>query len=136
MRDPGSELQAAIVAHLRASSALSAKIGARIYDRVPASPALPYISLGPSDAVPFTARCIDGALTTMQIDVWSNAPGSNECRDVTALAANHLHHASLAVIGHSVSRVFVLSTTIEADPDGVTTRGRITVEINTAEISV
>lgn len=48
--DPVLELQGVIVSRLKAYPAVSALVGVKVYDNVPAGVSYPYISIGPSDA--------------------------------------------------------------------------------------
>ncbi|MCB5173645.1 DUF3168 domain-containing protein [Microvirga lenta] len=71
-------LQKAIVGKLKADAALSAIIAGRIYDRVPAGAALPYVAIRNIQAVEDGADCIDGLEVFIDLDVWSNAVGKVE----------------------------------------------------------
>lgn len=82
------ELQAAIVAALKADSAVKAIVGqspnTRVFDNVPRNSSgtitadYPLVSLGPKQVVSDDADCITGFEITVQIDCWSRAVGFGE----------------------------------------------------------
>ncbi|MCZ7855047.1 DUF3168 domain-containing protein [Agrobacterium salinitolerans] len=82
MADPTLELQGAIIARLRANSAVSALVGNRIADIPKSTWAKPYISIGPSNYVAELIDCIDGGEVMMQIDCWSESTTMKEIRDI------------------------------------------------------
>lgn len=117
--DPSLEVIAAALNKLRSTTAVTALVGDRIMDVVPQdpAPASPYISLGPSDVVNDDADCVEGAVVTFQIDVWSWGVGedaaSAKVRKVAGAVRKALHGAeitltknALVMIEHSATRVF------------------------------
>lgn len=82
------ELQAAIVAALKADNAVRAIVGAapntRVFDNVPRNSSgtitadYPLVSMGPKQVVGDNADCITGFEITLQIDCWSRAVGFAE----------------------------------------------------------
>lgn len=117
--DPSLEVITAALTKLRATTAVTAYVGTRIMDVVPQEPppASPYISLGPSDVVSDDADCIDGAVVTFQVDVWSYGYGEDaaftKVRKVAHEVRKALHGAEIALtenalvmIEHSATRVF------------------------------
>lgn len=128
MADPSLELQGAIVARLKATGAVTALVGQRIYDRVPDHPTFPYISLGPDDVLSDDADCVTGFEITVQIDCWSRAVGFPEVKRVAdeVRTALHGHDFSLAtnaavLFEHRITRTF-------RDPDGLTNHAAMTFE--------
>lgn len=134
MTSPTFELQQQIFTLLKNDPALTALIGGRVYDTVPASngqitATFPYVSFGPSDEISDDADCIDGFSITMQIDVWSRKPGFPECRQITDLVRKSLSDDmikltanALVTFNHRITRMF-------RDPDGLTTQGAMTFEM-------
>jgi len=86
--DPTLELQAAIIARLRAYSAITDIVAMRIYDEPPSGQAgnvaavRPYVSLGPCEYAQDDADCIVGGEVTMQIDAISDKPGRVEIKQM------------------------------------------------------
>lgn len=82
MADPVLELQGAIIARLKANSAVTALVGTRIADIPQSTWAKPYISIGPSNYVAELVDCIDGGEVMIQIDCWSDATVLSQVRQV------------------------------------------------------
>lgn len=98
------EFQRLVYSTLTADSAIMA-LAYRVYDHVPESPygtKTAYISFGPYDVNQDDAECIDGIEATLQIDVWSKAPGTVECKTLTDLVRKALHHKSLSLSEHAL----------------------------------
>ncbi|WP_461322800.1 DUF3168 domain-containing protein [Bradyrhizobium diazoefficiens] len=57
--DPAADLWAAIEAKLRSDQALSALIDGRIFDRVPAKPDYPLVTIGNMQVIPESADGVD-----------------------------------------------------------------------------
>lgn len=91
-------VQRALVARLRADPALAALIGDRVFDHVPTKAPMPYVSLGPEDARPIDEpECLSGYDGTVQVDVWSRAPGRIECRWIAARIVALFAHGPLTL---------------------------------------
>lgn len=127
MEDASLELMMAAVMRLRATTALTAYVGTRIYDRVPASStgqwmsAFPFISNGPTTLVPDDYDCMDGEEITIQFDVWSSGTGeaydSIQARKIANLVKRALHKAELTLTANAlVSLEHVLTRQI-GDPN-------------------
>jgi len=80
--DPVLELQGAIIARLKANSAVAALVGNRIGDIPQSAWAKPYISIGPSNYIAELVDCIDGGEIMMQVDCWSDATVLSEVRQI------------------------------------------------------
>jgi len=125
----GEELQRLLVATLKGDAPIMA-IANNVYDQIPTSPfgsKTAYISLGPVDSVEDDADCITGVSVTAQLDIWSRAVGSLECKNLTDLVRKKLHRASLALSDNALVDIRVTLTRVFRDPDGITTHGVIQV---------
>lgn len=129
---PDLPLQAAIVAALKASSAVKAVVGdpARVYDRVPDGAAFPYIAYGASQTLPDFTVCAGPAETFITLDGWSRGVGKVEAKQLadaicTALAA------PLTVTGFRVVVQEIEDVNVRADPDGLTTRATVSLRFET-----
>ncbi|MRG53994.1 DUF3168 domain-containing protein [Phyllobacterium sp. SYP-B3895] len=128
MTSPILELQGAIVARLKADATVSALIGQRIYDAVPATPTFPYVSFGPADEISDDVDCVTGFEITMQIDCWSRSSGFPEVKRISdavraALIGTDLTIADNALVyfRHNITRVF-------RNPDGLTSHAAISFQ--------
>lgn len=133
MSDPSLPLQAAFVA---ACKALGTTAGTRVYDIVPRgtngiTATFPFIAFGSPDATPIDEDCEDRTNTTVVLDFWSRAVGFPEAKTGAALLRDRFHEGSLAVTGHVVDRMRVERTDNIRDPDGITSRVRLTINIET-----
>jgi len=139
--EPTYELQLAALNALRASTALTVLVGAKIYDRVPerlaagvlvADVTSPYISFGPVTSIPDDADnsdCIGSEEITFQIDVWSwgsgIAYGSVEARQISGLVKSILHKADLQLTSNALVSIRHELTRILRESDGQTNHGVI-----------
>lgn len=125
--DPTYELQLAALDRLRSSTELVAAVGSRIFDRVPESADgiadSPYLSLGPTSAIPADFDCVDGLEITFQIDVWSwgdgEAYGSVEARKIAHIVRTVLHNADLPLAVNALVTLRHELTRIIREPDGI-----------------
>lgn len=125
MSDPSLEMQAAIVAALKQGGALPAEVGGRVFDKVPADAAFPYVSLGPLQVLPDKAGCINGAELFQQIDVWSRASGYPEAKKIAVAIVAKLDDQPLNVEGHDAIVFEHSDTRYLRDPDGLTSHAVI-----------
>lgn len=134
MSDPSLPLQAAFVT---ACKALNTAAGTRVYDIVPrgttgsVSATFPFIAFGSPDAMPIDEDCKDRTETTIVLDAWSRAVGFPEAKGIAAALRDRFHEGDLAVTGHTIDRMFVERADNIRDPDGVTSRVRVTINVQT-----
>lgn len=141
--EPSYELQLAALNRLRATTALVAIVGNKIYDRVPEKQvngkpvpdvASPYISFGPVTITPDDFDCIDGEEITFQIDAWSwgsgLAYGSVQVRQIAGLVKKSLHRANLQLADNALVSVRHELTRIMRDGDGITNHAAIQFSAN------
>lgn len=136
--EPTYELQLAALNALRASTALTAIVGTKIYDRVPEKQvngqivpdvASPYISFGPVTVISDDADCIDGLEVTFQLDAWSwgsgLAYGSVQVRQIAGLIRKALNNAELSLADNAFVAIRHELTRILRDPGGVVNHAAI-----------
>lgn len=133
MSDPSLPLQAAFVA---ACKALATGAGTRVYDSVPRgsngiTATFPFIAFGSPDASPIDEDCEDRTDTTIVLDVWSRAVGFPEAKAIGAALRGRFHEGALVVTGHVVDRMYVDRIDNILDPDGLTRRVRLTINVET-----
>jgi hypothetical protein len=122
MSDPSLELQAALVAALKAIPIADG----RIYDAVPTSATFPYVSLGDCQVLPDKADCLDGVEVYPQIDVWSRSVGYPEVKTITKAVLAALDDQPISVDGFNVVVFEVQDVRYLRDPDGLSRHAAIT----------
>lgn len=127
MEDASVELISAQFAALRANTELMAEVTG-LYDRVPMDQVngeplvtYPYISLGPSTAVPDDYDCMDGEEITIQWDVWTHgdddAYATKKLRRICNMIKRTLHGAELALTNNALVALRHELTRITDDPN-------------------
>jgi len=127
MTSPTLELQGAIVTALKAAAGVTALVGVRVYDMVPADSDFPYVSLGPTDEVSDDTDCTDGFEITLQIDCWSRKPGFPEVRQI-ADAVRQALKPELTLTDNALFYLQHITTRTFRDPDGLTSHAALTFE--------
>lgn len=126
MIDPGLALQGALWSTASADAAVTAAVGARIYDAVPADALFPHVDIGEVQVIADAVDCADTVEVWATLHVWSRAVGRPEAASISqalraAFAAafatdSFAIHADwrIADFGHRETRIFL-------DPDGLST---------------
>jgi hypothetical protein len=123
---PTLELQGGITARLKASSAVDALVGTRIYDNVPRSPdgavtaQFPFAAHSASDEVQNDADCIEAVDVTYEIEAWSNKPGFVEVLKIADAIRRSLHKFEMSLSTNALVELNHVQTRKFRDPDGVT----------------
>lgn len=120
MTSPSLELQATVIARLKAVSALSALVGVRVYDNVPSDATFPYLSWGPEQAIQQDAECITGFDISLQIDAWSRGVGLGEVKQIEEQVRLALHNYETEMTTNGLVSIEHTSTQFLRDPDGKT----------------
>jgi len=95
---PEDDLQAAVVEALKADAAVTAFVGARIYDRIPDQKTHPFVEFGDAVVRNDGIDCAPGACTiTFFLHVWSRAVGSREAKKIAHAIHVVLDGADLAL---------------------------------------
>lgn len=136
--EPTYELMLAALNKLRQTTALTAMVGTKIYDRVPekqvngqivADVASPYVSFGPATVISEDIDCIDGLEVTFQLDAWSwgalDAYSSIEVRKIAGIIRKALHKAELTLNDNAFVLIRHELTRILRDSDGITNHAAI-----------
>jgi hypothetical protein len=127
MSSASAELQAMINTTLRADAAVVALIGDRVFKKVPANSAFPYISFGPHDIVEDGADCIESGEHTLQLDVWSRSDSQVEAKLIVDAVKRCLHEAEAELADNALVEMTVGFRQVFSDPDGITTHGVVRV---------
>lgn len=100
--DSSEAVVKALVAVLLADSAVSAIVGARVYDRSDSGDTFPLITIGDETGGPWDGVNLDGNELFILFNGWSKQDGhSLEARQLKAAMVNALHDITLTVAGHS-----------------------------------
>ncbi len=124
MGDPSLALQKAINLRLRSDIAA---VDSRVFDRVPADVAFPYIELGGFETLDDGAQFHDGMEVYATLHAWSRAIGQVEVKTIAGAVRGTLREAELDLgpdwqfleIAHQDTRYL-------KDPDGVTSHAVLT----------
>ncbi len=133
MRSSGPAVHDALIAYLRAAPAVAALVGARVYDRVPASVTFPYVALGLSRTDRFRVQGADGCSLFCEVAGWTRATsgGKHDAETLRAALENALDDAALTVSGHKFQGCWVEGGTVDRMGDGLTVRVSINLRIDT-----
>lgn len=123
---PTLELQGGITARLKASSALIALVGTRVYDHVPRSPTgsvtaqFPFVAHSASDELQNDADCIEAVDVTYEIEAWSDRPGFVEVLRIADAIKRALHKFEMTLSINALVELNHVQTRKFRDADGVT----------------
>lgn len=139
MKDATLPFQSAVIRALKANSDVSAIVGQRVYPdrappRQPNQPGVDYISMGPTQAIPFDSQRNRGASVFLQIDSWAEAPEDAAEQKILALKMNAAVIAALwgdimeAPEGWRLHDVRTDGNVqVISEQDGVTSHGVVTI---------
>lgn len=94
MSDNTLPLQAAIVAALRGSAALTA-LGARIFDHIPDGCRQPYAAMATWTLRDEGTDCFDAQTVEFMIDCWSDKKGREEVAKIAGAVKDTLHRLAV-----------------------------------------
>jgi|TARA_R100000149_G_scaffold29743_1_gene11423 hypothetical protein len=116
-------LQSAIYSTLNSDSNLTSTLGAGVFDDVTEGTDTPFVTIGEDTASEYDTKDLDGAETTINIDVWSEYKGSKECKQIMDRIHDLLHDSNISVTGFNLVNLRFEFSDIIRDPDGVTRHG-------------
>jgi hypothetical protein len=122
-------LQKFVVATLKADAGVDALVDGRVYDRPPAGVSMPFVSIGPSEELPFDAECIAMIDAALQIDVWSDKQGgAAEARKICSAIKAALHELDGDLEAGKLLEIRVTQTRAFDDQDPGVTHGIVAIE--------
>lgn len=128
--DPSWALQKAIYSALTEHVGVSAIVGDRVYDQVPAGQRstadFPYVTLGADQIVPLANTCSDPSECHAQVDAWSRSAAGSKLE--VKLLAGQIRDAldrELTVPGFQVRAWACASILYLREPDGLTERATL-----------
>lgn len=119
-------LQAAAIAAIKNSSAITALVGERVYDDVPPKPTFPYITWGDDGTNDDSADCVVGSEVFFSLHVWSRAVGKPESKRIAGEIRELLDENDLVVTDHHLVTLNHRITRWQVEPDGLTKHGIVT----------
>ncbi len=127
---PDWELQTAIVARLKADTALQALIGnpIRLHQDVPDVPTFPYVTIGDGQNVPDQVQFMDSSEVFVDLHVWSRAAGFAEAKRIAATIEASLNDADLSLTSNRCVEIERAGNRSLRDPDGVTKHVVVTLQ--------
>lgn len=115
-------LQAAVVAALKAHAPLTALVGAKVYDRVPAGTAAPYVTITGWQEIEDGTDCMDASEVFFDVQAYSAQVGRPEAARIAGAVKGALHRLTHADSGWGNTEIQYRSTQYFTESDGVTTR--------------
>ncbi len=137
MSSPGLELQAAVVAALRASTALQVLLGSpvRLYQDVPDNPAFPYATIGDAQQLPDKAECINGSEIYVDVHAFSRGPGDAEIKNVAAAVSDSIDDVAMTLTNHRCLLIQRENAIFRKDPDTLTRHAILTFKALTEPLN-
>jgi hypothetical protein len=127
--DPALSIQGALIAAIKGIPTLANN---NVYDSVPASNPYPRVTVGIGQSIPDPADCRDATESILQIDAWSRAVGYPEAKQIADQIRGRLHDGALTISGHVLELMAVELLDYSRDPDGLTSRARMSLRILTS----
>lgn len=124
---PELALQKALLAHLRSDPALSALVGARVYDAAPEERLFPHVVLGRAQTRPWGGLDGEGLEHALTLTCVSQFDGAEEAKAVVAAIRARLHGAELALDGCRLVNLRVTYSDVFRSPDWRPVHGVIRV---------
>lgn len=115
-------LQAAVVAALKAHAPLAAIVGAKVYDRVPANTAPPYVTITGWQEIEDGTDCSDASEVFFDVQCYSAQVGRPEAARIAGAVKDALHRLTPATAGWGNAEIQYRSTQYFTESDGATTR--------------
>lgn len=116
-RDLSGPLLAAVITQLMSDSAVSAIVGPRVYDYVPASPVYPFIRCLTAIVTPFEATGgIRGGLVLVQVDTFTKDYGTTQVNQLNGAVAECLDETQLSLSEGNMLDIAWQRSKVIADP--------------------
>jgi len=129
---PSVSLGGKIFATLKADAGVTALVSTRVYDRVPASPTFPYITVDLTDLVEDDDGCGNHWVCTTTIHSWSRSGNSLEARKMNAAVRAALDTIT-TVTDYAINYTQFRQERNIGAPDGLTEHGVVVYEFALAE---
>ena len=133
MASPSVSLGGRVQSTLKANAGVTALVSTRVYDRVPASPTFPYITVDMSDLVEDDDGCGKHWECTVTVHSWSRSGNSLESRKINGAVRAALDTIT-AVTDYAINYTQFRQERNIGAPDGLTEHGVVVYEFGLAEI--
>ncbi|WP_411906283.1 DUF3168 domain-containing protein [Rhizobium mayense] len=128
MASPELELQGAVVARLKADSAVMVQANG-IYDQPPdnafATPKESYVTIGEAQTLRDDASCISGGTLFLTLHAWSRKVGFPAVKQLADAVVESLHLAPISLPTNRLISIMHRQTRVFRDPDGLTSHAAI-----------
>ncbi len=112
-----SALQQAAFERLSADAGLKALVGQnRIHDRLVEKAALPHVLFAAMDSRDWSTSTESGEEHTLRLEVWSDDNGKRQMQSIVAAIKLALHDQPLALEGHRLVNLRLLSSALKREP--------------------
>jgi hypothetical protein len=114
------DVQSGVYTALTGTAALTVLLAdgaGSILDHVPTGTAFPYVVLGAAQSVPLDTQGVSGNEVTLTIDIYSDASGMKELRQVMSQIYDALHNADFAVPNQVLVQCRCLGSETGLEPD-------------------
>lgn len=125
MANPDLELQGGIFTLLSSDAALVGEVGDGIYDGVPESAVVPYVTIGEAQFIRSDASGLTAGDVYLTLHAWSHEPGFREVKQVAGLVVDALHHAAIPMPSYRLVSINHRRTRTFRDADGQTSHAVI-----------
>lgn len=115
-------LQAAVVAALKAHAPLTAIVGTKVFDRVPAGTVAPYVTITGWQEIEDGTDCSDASELFFDVQCFSTVVGRPEAARIAAAVKSALHKLAPATTDWANTEILYRSTQYFTESDGTTTR--------------
>jgi hypothetical protein len=121
--EPSAALQRGIYSALTSNSAITGLIGQRVYDRVTADAAFPYVRIGLDQTVAEDQDCVEECVEVFaQVDVFSRAQGKVEAKNIAGAIVRALNANTLTITdSYELQDFRHIDTRFLDDQDGLST---------------
>ncbi len=114
---------AALAVQTAVKSALDTGLSDPVYDKVPASPTYPFVTIGSDKQEDWSAEGVEGEQHTLMIHSWSQSSTLTEIKNIMKDIKDSLHLQALSVTGHNLVYLKWDSSETELEEDGTTIKG-------------
>ena len=115
MTSAGLELQKALLGFLKSDASLAKLIDGRVYDRVPAKTAFPYVTLGSSNIYDWSTATEPGSEHLFTLNIWHRAGGRKHVLEIMNVIDRQLRQAVLTLAGHRLVNLDLQYSQARAD---------------------
>lgn len=129
MTSPRTVLLPAVRSALVGASAVTDKVGQRVYDRVPNEPTFPYLTVRVPDTTEDDDGCNQHWLCAVEVHVWSRAVGTQEASETVGPIRAALDGVT-TVTGYRINYIQFRQDRIMQDADGLTTHAVVSFEFH------